>query len=212
MAPRQLAVLLLTLALTACTTPDGSPSPGMQTGSAAPSALEPGRPYDAAAVLEAMRASRRPGGVPEELRTEVLAGEVAVRLWTFNGSPWASMTIGGACGPATCSLEVAGTPAGGAGTDLYTFTIDPDAETVTAESSDLHGYPPALDAELEAAVQAAAAERVNGLAYSGARWLPPPATGQFWIAYRSGGEEGSVVLDVLLELDSGRVLQARARR
>ncbi|HEY7463671.1 MAG TPA: hypothetical protein VH987_04435 [Candidatus Limnocylindria bacterium] len=205
MAPRQLAVLLLTLALAGCATPDGSPSPGTQSGSAAPSGVAPGRPYDAATVLQAMRESRRPGGVPEALQIQQVAAAAAAELWTFDGSPWATMAIGGACGPATCSLEVAGTPAGGAGTDLYSFSVDPDAGTVAVESVDLHGYPAALDAALDAAVQAVAADRVRGLAYSGARWLPPPEAGRFLVAYRSGGEEGAPGVDLLVDLDSGAV-------
>jgi hypothetical protein len=155
-----------------------------------------------------MRDSRRPGGVPDELETDAVATAVAAELWTWDGAPWQTWAVGGACGPDTCSLDVAGTPAGGAGTDLYSFSIGLDREAVTLVATDLHGYPAALEAELDAAARGVlAATDLEGLRLVAARWLPPPETDRYWLAYRTGGEEGSPRLDVLLDLASGEVLE-----
>jgi hypothetical protein len=216
MAPRSFVALLLTLALASCTiTPSPTASatapPPSGSGSSGP-AVQPGRPYDADAVLQAMRDSRRPGGVPEALQTDEIAAAVAAELWTFDGRPWPQLVIGGACGPAICTLDVAGTPSAAAGSDLYSLSVDPDAASVTLDSGDLHGYPAALDGGLAEAGQAALGDRIRGLAYTGARWLPPPDAGRFWVSYRSGGEEGSPGLDVLLEPATGEVLEIRPIR
>jgi hypothetical protein len=47
------------------------------------------------------------------------------------------------------------------------------------------------------------------MALVGARWLPPPEAGQYWLSYRSGGEEGSPGLDVLLDAVHGVVIESR---
>jgi hypothetical protein len=192
----------------ATASPDSTPS----TATAAPTdpgpMAQPGTPYTAADLLAAMRDSRRPGGVPEELMSEAIAGAIAEQAWTWDGVPWESISVGAACGPDACSLDLAGTPAGGAGTDLYSFTVDPGSGTVELLSTDLHGYPPALEEELDAAARAALdADELAGLALVGARWLAPPDTDRYWLAYRSGGEEGSPGIDVLLDLASGEVLE-----
>jgi hypothetical protein len=175
-----------------------------------PPALEPGRPYDAAAVLQAMRSSRRPGGVPDSLETEAIARAIAERLWTFDGAPWPAMVVGGSCGPERCTVDVAGTPDGADGEDLYTFSVAPAEATVNLLVADLHGYPSSLDSLLDAVAQHGLPPgRLDGLKLLGARWLPPPDTGQFVLSYRSGGEEGSQALDVVIDLPSGSVLEVR---
>ncbi|MGH2456780.1 MAG: hypothetical protein ACRDHD_11060, partial [Candidatus Limnocylindria bacterium] len=207
-ARRPIAGLLLLGALaTACgpVTPTGS-------GSAAPSPTAPtaGRPYDAAAILEAMRTSVRPGGVAAELQTEAIAAEVAASLWTWSGRSHPQLQVAGACGPTTCSLEVAGTPVGAAGTDLYVFLVTPSSGAVRLEAADLHGYPAELDAALDDLVRAQVpAERLAGLAMTAAGWQAPPLLGQFVVAYRSGGEEGSPAVDVVVDLFQGAVLEVR---
>jgi hypothetical protein len=181
--------------------------------SVAPSAsttrlASPGTPYTAADVLAAMRDSRRPGGVPDELETDALAAAIAEQLWTWDGEPWATWTVGGACGPDTCSVDVAGAPPGEAGTDLYSFEVDRGSGTLTPAGTDLHGYPPDLEARLDAVARRALdAARLEGLALVGLRWLPPPETDRYWLAYRSGGEEGSPRLDVIVDLATGDVLE-----
>lgn len=212
------AACLLLVACRAAGTPVASPVPVVSVPPASATELEtaaptgprvqPGTPYTATDVLAAMRDSRRPGGVPDELETEAIAGAIAERAWTWDGEPWESLSVGAACGPDGCSLDLAGAPAGGAGTDLYTFGIDPVSGAVELLSTDLHGYPPDLDEELDAAARAALDPgELEGLALVGARWLPPPEAGRYWLAYRSGGEEGSPGADVLLDLASGEVLE-----
>jgi len=219
MARRHLAALLLTaglaMTLAACGAPETSspvslPShssiPSSRSAEASPSGPLPARPYDGAAVLQAMRDSRRPGGVPAALQTDAVAAAVANELWTWNGEPWPQLVIGGSCGPSSCSLEVAGTPSNAAGADLYVLSIDPDSAAVTVESSDLHGYPSQLDAQLQAIAQDVAPDAIAGLRYTSAQWLPGNPS-QYLLAYRSGGEEGSPGVDLLIDAASRTLLQ-----
>lgn len=203
--------LLLALALAACSDPSTSLAPvaTVTPGSSASPAPGAGQPYDAAALLAAMRDSTRPGGVPDELETDAVANAVASELWTWDGRPWETLTVGGACGPSTCDLEVAGAAEGAAGADLYTFSVDPAAGTVTLEATDLHAYPAGLDAQLDAMARAAAGDQLGELTFVSARWLPPPDEGRYWLAYRTGGEEGSPGLDLLLDAISGQMVELR---
>lgn len=197
--------------------PSSAPDASAATASAAPSVAPsvsagtlatPGTPYGAEDVLAAMRDSRRPGGVPDELETDAVAAAVAEQLWTWDGEQWATWTAGGSCGPGTCSLDVAGSPPGDAGTDLYTFEIDRGSGAVTLAGTDLHGHPPDLDARLDAVARGALdPDRLAGLSLVGVRWLPPPETDRYWLAYRTGGEEGSPRLDVIVDLASGDVFE-----
>lgn len=193
-------------------TPSATPSaPASLQPSASPSVPEPGRPYDAAAILDAMRNSRRPGGVPQQLQTDAVAQSLASAIWTYGGEAWQQApVIGASCGPQRCTVDVAGTPAGGAGEDLYTFSVVPESGATSLLVADLHGYPAQLDAALDALVRSQLeASRLEGLAMAGARWLPPPDSGQFVLSYRSGGEEGSPALDVVVDLPGGKVLEVR---
>jgi hypothetical protein len=183
--------------------PSVQPSPSVEIG-------QPGQPYDGAAILEAMQASRRPGGVPDELESPGIAADIAKQVWTYAGESWQTIVIGASCGPERCTLDVAGTPAGGAGEDLYTFSVVPASAAVSLLVADLHGYPPALDAELDAVARGGLApDRLAGLELLGARWLQPPQSGRFVLSYRSGGEEGSEALDVVIDLPSRTVLEVR---
>jgi hypothetical protein len=212
MATRHLVALLLTLALASCGSPEPSSPAENQTPNLLPSpssAGTPGRPYDGAAILQSMRESRRPGGVPAQLQTDEIAAAVANELWTWDGRAWPQLIIGGACGDSTCSLEVSGAPAEAAGADLYVLTIDPASAAVAAEGTDLHGYPAWVEADLRSAALAAAPDAIEGLTFVSARWLPPPDAGQYWLSYRSGGEEGSPGVDLRLDLASGTLLEER---
>jgi hypothetical protein len=207
--------LALALVLAACTDggPTGSPlvveppqSSPAESQNLVPAA---GQPYDGATLLAAMRASTRPGGVPDVVETEPVATAISELIWTWGGTPWETLSVGGACGPSECTVELAGSPAAAAGADLYTFAVDPADGTVTLESTDLHGYPAALDSVLDALAQDAAGDELDGLALASARWLPPPDAGRYWLAYRSGGEEGAPGLDLLLDAASGEVVERR---
>jgi hypothetical protein len=173
-------------------------------------AVDPGRPYDAAAVLEAMRGSTRPGGVPDTIETEAIAALVVEQLWTWDGQRYPILQAGAACGPQSCSLELSGTPTGAAGSDLYVLAVLPATSTVRLEAADLHGYPAALDDLLDGLVRRQLApSELSGLAYAGATWQPPPDAHLMVVAYRSGGEEGSPSVDVVVDLAGGEVLEVR---
>jgi hypothetical protein len=212
---RRAGALVLAVALVSCTEggPTSSPlvvEPPQPSPAESPSLVPAaGQPYDAAAVLGAMRASTRPGGVPDEIETEPVAAAISEEVWTWAGTRWETVSVGGACGPSECTVELAGSPAGAAGADLYTFAVDPAGGTVTLESTDLHGYPAALDAVLDALAREAAGDELDELALVSARWLPPPDAGRYWLAYRTGGEEGAPGLDLLLDTVTGEVVEQR---
>jgi hypothetical protein len=172
--------------------------------------VDPGRPHDASDVLTAMSESRRPGGVAPELQTNAIAAQVAVELWTWNGEPWARLTATGSCGSTSCTLEVIGSAEDSAGADTYSFSVTTADWQVHLVATDLHGYPPEIETALDQAARAAlTSSELEGMALVGARWLPPPETGQYWLSYRSGGEEGSPGLDVLLDAVHGVVIESR---
>jgi hypothetical protein len=169
-----------------------------------------GRPFDAGDILLAMRESRRPGGVPDELETDAIASAVAERIFTFDGGAWPELVAGGSCGPETCTLEVGGTPDGALGEDLYTFSVTPSTGTVRLLSADLRGLPETLLDDLDVTARADLDDPPSDLELLSASWLPPPDDGRFLLAYRSGGEEGSCQLNVTLDARSGSVLEEEA--
>jgi hypothetical protein len=176
-------------------------------GSAIPLS-RPDTPYEAADMLDAMRDSRRPGGVPDQLETQEIAAAIAAQAWTWDGELWETISLGGSCGTSGCSLDLAGAPPGEQGTDLYSFSVDPGTGEVQLLASDLHGHPVALQEQLDAAARAGlGADVLDGMELVASRWLAPPQRDRYWLAYRSGGEEGSPGLDVLLDAASGEVLE-----
>lgn len=213
MSPRRLAAGLATAVLAAaCQTagPDGSAQPPGSSGtpgsfpspsaSARAALFEPGRPFDAADVLAAMRASRRPGGVPAEIRTEEVAAAVADEIWTIDGAPWQAMTVGGSCGPEACMLEVSGAAAGAVGEDVWVFRVDADSADVAVEAADLHSVPERLAAELDGIARSLAPDAVADVSMlTAVRWSPPPAEDLFTLSYRAGDEEGSCAVEVELD-------------
>jgi hypothetical protein len=220
---RGVATVLLLAALAACTsTPPTTTPPQPSTDAVtSPPPSEPpvsadssrapdptpelpglGRPYDAAEILEIMAASRRPGGVPAALRTEEVARQVAGAIWTYRGEPWATSAAGGSCGPSVCTLELAGTLEGGQGEDLWVFEVADGAATlVTAE---LRAMPPELVEELDAIARSVepAIDR-HELELGTVTWLLPAERGRFRLSYRSGGEEGSCRIDLVIDARDG---------
>jgi hypothetical protein len=181
-----------------------SPSP---TATPEPTPLvalpDPAHPFTADELLTAMRESRRPGGVPDTLETPAIAAAVAERLWTFGPGGWATSSVGGGCGPQVCSLEVGGTAEGALGEDLYVFTIDPASGAVSLMDASLGGTPAELVEALDAAARETWEGSLQGLGLASIAWQPPPDEGTFILTYRSGGEEGSPGVTLLLDVIEG---------
>jgi hypothetical protein len=217
----RLGLALIVLVGTACTTTSPSPhaaTPTAQARGSAPDATAsgstesappslvgidlptPGRPFDAATLLAAMRDSRRPGGVPDQVETDAIAAALAGAIWTFDGRPWTTTAAGASCGPASCTLEVAGAAAGAHGDDLWMFAVSPMTGSVEIVSSELRSLPADLLVPLDEMARSVVADgSLAGMLLAGARWLPPPDTGVFVMSYRSGGEEGSCRIDLTLD-------------
>lgn len=189
-------------------------SSSVATPSLAPAAsaeiavANPGKPYTAAAILAAMRDSRRPGGVPDQLETDAIAASIADRIWTYDGAAWTAMSIGGSCGPSSCTLEVGGTPADAVGEDLYVMEVTPTTGSVEVADASLHGLTQKIVDGLDEAARAAwDGSDLDELLLSSAGWQTPPHQSAFVLSYRSGGEEGAPGIDLVLDVDSGAVTQ-----
>lgn len=198
-----------TLSPSAVATLGPSPSASATAGESAaatPMAM-PGRPYDGATILAAMRDSRRPGGVPDQLETDAIAAAVANEIWTLDGEPWAAIAIGGSCGDESCTLDVSGSAAGAVADDSWTLEITPSTATVSVSAANLRSLPPTLVDQLDAGARAADTEGIlTGLVLTSAAWSPPPQDGSFRLSYRSGDEEGSAAVDVDFEPATGTMV------
>lgn len=157
-----------------------------------------------------MRDSRRPGGVPDELETEAIAAEIAGSIWTIDGEPWTSMTIGGSCGPTRCTLDVGGARPGTVGEDLWSFEVIPASGEVVVLDATLRALPDDLVelADRVARDSGALGEPADLLLVS-ARWLGPD-TSRFALMYSSGNEEESCRVDVTVDVASGEVVDEAA--
>jgi hypothetical protein len=218
---RPLIAIAVTLAMVACGTDSPPPSPAQSSSSvavASPSAsasagiglADPGRPYDAAAVLGAMRDSRRPGGVPTELQEDAIATAVAAELWTMDGAPWTAIAAGGSCGPSACTLELSGSNDGSSGEDAWVFDVDLASGSVEVVTADLHAVPDDVAISLDRLARSLDGDGLlDGLLFTSVRWLPPPDEDRFRLAYRSGDEEGSCSVDLELDAAAGRITDVR---
>lgn len=194
-----------TVAETPIATAIVSASPEPSVGVALPN---PGRPYDTDELLDAMRDSRRPGGVPAELQEAGVAAELADRLWTFDGEPWNAIAAGGACGASACTVELSGSTDASEGEDVWRFTVDLASGAVEVIDADLHAVPNETAAALDRLARALDGDGLlDGLLYTSVRWLPPPAEDRFRLAYRSGDEEGSCSVDLELDAAAGRITE-----
>ena len=222
-------IVVLCVACTAVEPPESptepattAPQPSELTPSPSPSSAPPsepavvgieipalGHPFDAASLLAAMRDSRRPGGVPDQIETDAIAADVAGAIWTYGGQPWSTQSVGGSCGPTTCTLEVAGAGPDTQGDDVWVFAVTPATGEVRLVTAELGSVPPetvmALD-ELARALDEGGSLRSMRLA--SASWLPPPDEGQFDLSYRSGGEEGSCGIDLRLDALDAEVVSS----
>ena len=206
MTARLPAILALVALLAACAdgaAPSASAPAASATTQPTAGALvlpEPGRPFDAAALLSALRESRRPGGVPDELETDAIASTLANAIWTLDGEPWNAVSAGGSCGPDTCTLEIAGAGDGAQGDDLWVFGVTPTTGAVQLQTTDLRSLPADLAGRIDELTRSLVpVSELDGLILTNVRWLPPPDDGQFVVSYRSGGEEGSCGVDVTVD-------------
>ena len=187
---------------------ESAPPPSEQTvaGLEIPSL---GHPFDAGSLLAAMRDSRRPGGVPDQIETDAIATSVADTIWTYDGQPWATMAVGGSCGPERCTLEVAGAAPDGEGDDVWVFTVTPATGEVVLLTSELGSVPPGIVAALDALARALdESGALDGMLLANASWMPPPDEGEFALSYRSGGEEGSCGVDLTLDAVKAEVISS----
>lgn len=225
------ATLALALLLSACeatatptstasVTPTSSPSPvATASSTVSPTTSEPdavgitlpapGTPWDGAALLDEMRRSTRPGGVPDEVQTPSLAEAIAAEVWTVDGATWDTIAIGGFCGTSTCTIDLAGAHLGRAGEDLWTVEIDLASGDVEPIVADVRSLPWDLVDELDGLARSLDdGGDLASMMLTTARWLPPPAEpGRFVLSYRSGGEEGSCAREVLLDAAAGVVVE-----
>lgn len=183
----------------ACSAPQPTPP-------ATPAGWVAGQPIDAALILDAMRGSRRPGGVPDELETGEIAAAVAQRIWTIDGEPWTTVSAGGSCGPVRCTLELGGVREGSAGEDLWVFEVIPASGEVAVLDANLRSIPPEIAASLDGLARASEGRiDAEGLLLVSVRWRPPPEDETFELSYRSGNEEGSCELELTVDIGSGVV-------
>jgi hypothetical protein len=159
-----------------------------------------GHPFSAASLLAAMRDSRRPGGVPDQIETDAIASAVAGAIWTYGGQPWSTQSVGGSCGPTTCTLEVAGAGPDTHGDDVWVFAVTPATSEVRLVTAELGSVPPEVVAALDDLARALdEGVSLGSMLLASVGWLPPPDEGQFLLSYRSGGEEGSCGIDLRLD-------------
>jgi hypothetical protein len=162
-------------------------------------------------MLAAMRGSRRPGGVPDDLESEAVTRGIASAIWTFDGQAYDDMSVAGVCGADRCTLEVVGVRDDSTGEDLWVFNVDMEKETVTVTSAELGATPEGLVAELDSlARRLAPAGTLDDLVLASARWSPPPDDAAFLLAYRSGNEEESCAIDLVLDAALGNISDVQA--
>lgn len=223
--PNLVVATVVVAVLTSCTTQSFAPtdanlgaseSAPVLTGSPAAPATSSGfptagRPYTADDILTALRDSQRPGGVPDEVETQAVAAAIADAIWTFDGQPWSDLSTGGSCGPATCTVELVGTREGSDGEDLWSFDVNPDDGSVALAQRELGAVPNEVRDDLDTLTRSLAqGGELDDLVLASVTWLAPPDETAFTLAYRSGNEEGSCAVDIVLDPVARRVLETRA--
>lgn len=188
--------------------PPGPSSPPSAGGSGETGPLsQPGQPYTGEALLEAMRSSRRPGGVAPELQTAPVADALAELLWSVDGAPPDDMALSGTCGDTSCTLELVAVRDDADGEDIWRFSVDPETGAVTVVDAELGAVPgPVREALDRAAREGAPSALLDELFLASARWSPPPSAGVFELRYRSGDEEESCMVDLAFDVETRRVV------
>jgi hypothetical protein len=212
----RIAPLLVAILIASCTQPSPSPtaseaassepsaptsaSPAASASAEPSAAAGPGRPYDGDDILIAMRTSPRPDGVPDELETDAIAAAIADEIWTIDGTPWDTMVIGATCGSDTCTVDVSGSRDGIDGDDVWTFSVEPSTGEVTVGATDLRALPADVVTGLDVLARSLVDDAPLGaMALASASWLPPADANRFALSYRTGGEEGSCGVDLVID-------------
>jgi hypothetical protein len=206
---RALSLAALVVLAAACAGPTPSDPAGRSAGdtpesvpptSSADASAGPGQPYTGAEILDAMRSSPRPDGVPDELQTDAIAAAIADAIWTFDGEAWNEIVIGGTCAADSCLVEVSGSRDGADADDVWVFAVVPAGGDVAVESTALGAIPTSsvegLDELARSLLDGAA---LDGMLLTATTWVPPPGGDEFTLSYRSGGEEGSCGADVVID-------------
>jgi hypothetical protein len=172
---------------------------------------EPGRPYTAADLLAVLRAG--PGSEsPAALFQREVGDALAAAVWTFDGRPYQSLSAEASCGPSRCEISVQGVPDSSeeARIDHYIFDLDLKTLGLTRTYAGLGAFPADLRPRLDEIARAGLPiERLKGLSFRSAMWLPPPEFGRFELTYDEGGLEGSRALRVVVDARLRLVIQAQ---
>lgn len=155
-----------------------------------------------------MRTSTRPDGVPAQLQTPEVAAAIAARLWTIDGGAPDTLVVSATCGR-TCSVEVAAGRDGTVAEDLWVLAVDPATAAVEVVSTELRAVAPNLVARLDSMGRGLRPMPAKVLLTT-VTWQPPPDTDLFGLAYRSGGEEGSCAIDLLVDAREGTLVDSRS--
>jgi len=176
----------------------------------------PGQPYSAEAIaLELQDVSYN---FPPQLKapavTEMLAQAIADQLWTYDGSPYREVWIQGSCdesGLGRCELTLSGLPPFAPTIDSqdgYAWSIDLASGLIAPLGRpQLKGYPPELDAELDALARSLDTEgRLAEKGLLGVEWVLAPAEDAYLLRYGKGEEEGDPTLYVTLDRTNKEIL------
>lgn len=182
---------------------EASPAPSGTAG-----LPDPGRAYSSDALLEAMRTSRRPGGVPAELETDTVAAGLADLLWSVDGQRPSQVAVSGSCSGASCTIELVAVRDDADGEDVWRFAIEPSSGGVTLVNAELRAVPSDLVRTLDRIARREGGTALpEALVLASVGWRPPPESGVYDLAYRSGDEEGSCAVDVELDAAAGRIVE-----
>jgi hypothetical protein len=154
----------------------------------------------------------RSPGVPDQLRTRVIAEAIASRIWSYDGLPYQELKISARCDDdgRRCDLFVKGVPGFAPDRDTadsYTFSITIGTGLVEDEGPQgLGGYPAELLPELDAEMRALMGDRIGDRSLLGVSWLLPPPDDGFRLRYGHGTELGEQQLLVRYDRAANEVL------
>lgn len=156
-----------------------------------------------------MRDSPRPDGVPDELKTDAIASAIADAIWTFDGRAWDRPVVAATCG-SICTVEVSGGRDDADGEDVWVFRIDPPSASVEVVATELRAVPRDVVERLDSLARRLGASEMADMLLTTVAWMPPPDADLFRLSYRSGGEEGSCSLELVVDARAGTLVDERA--